>query len=381
MILRAKYVLPVNAPPIENGVVEVVGNRIAAVGRFAGIADRDLGEVVLLPGLINAHCHLDYTDMCGQLPWRGEFMDWIHRITALKKTWSAEQYRQSIRHGLAEALATGTTTLVNAGGSGETVAESLCRVWWCVELIDLVWSEESRQKVEAAAEWVAGHQPAGLAPHAPYTVSDQLYRLATKLAREHGWLLTTHVAESRDEDRRWHAALGPNCLAAHANWITDAEAAEMARTKTSVVHCPRAHRFFERPTAPVELWRRHGVNVCLGTDSLASNESLDLRAELREMARAWPQVPATEIVRMVTVNPARVLSQNGRGREAALTQGNGRSRLETAPTMTAATTGTLEVGARADLIAVPVTGDPYASVVTGNGAVNFVMAEGNVAVG
>jgi cytosine/adenosine deaminase-related metal-dependent hydrolase len=362
MILRAKYVLPVSAPPIENGIVEVAGNRIVAVGRFAGSADRDLGEVVVLPGLINAHCHLEYTGMRGLLPWRGEFMDWIHRITALKKTWTTDQYRQSIRHGLAEALATGTTTIVNAGGSGETVAESPCRVWWCVELIDLAWSAESRRKVEAAAEWVARHQPAGLAPHAPYTVSDQLYRLATKLAREQGWLLTTHVAESREEDHRWHAALGSNCLAAHANWITETEAAEMARTKTSVVHCPRTHRFFERPTAPVEMWRRHGLNICLGTDSLASNESLDLRAEMREMARAWPGIAPREILEMVTVNPGRVLSQTGRGQKPA-------------------PTGVVKVGAKADLIAVPATGEPYASVVTGDGAVNFVMVEGHVAVG
>ena len=365
MILRAKWVLPVSQPPIEDGAVVVAGNLITAVGRWrdlAGNGARDLGEVALLPGLINAHCHLDYTDMRGLLPWRGEFFDWIHRITALKKRWSAEQYRQSIRHGLAEAVATGTTTLVNAGGSGEAVVESACRVWWCVELVDLVWSEESRRRAEAAERWVATHQPAGLAPHASYTVSEQLYRLAAKMAREQGWLLTTHVAETRDEDRRWHAALGANCLAAHANWITDAEAAEMARTQTSVVHCPRTHRFFERPPAPVELWRQYGVNVCLGTDSLASNESLDLRAEMREFARAWPQVPAEGILEMVTVNPARVLSQTGRGRKPA-------------------PTGTLEVGAVADLIAVPAPGETYASVVTGTDAVNFVMVEGHVAVG
>lgn len=209
---------------------------------------------------------------------------------------------------------------------------------------------------EAAERWVAAHQPAGLAPHAPYTVSEQLYRLVTKLAREHGWLLTTHVAESRGEDGRWHVALGANCLAAHANWVTEAEAAEMARTKTSVVHCPRTHRFFERPTAPVEMWRRHGVNVCLGTDSLASNESLDMRAEMREMARAWPGLTPREVLEMATVNGARALCRSGE-------------------------LGIIAAGARADLIAVPASGEPYASVVAGAGAVSFVMVEGHVAVG
>jgi imidazolonepropionase-like amidohydrolase len=104
------------------------------------------------------------------------------------------------------------------------------------------------------------------------------------------------------------------------------------------------------------------LNVCLGTDSLASNESLDLRAEMREFARAWPAISAEEIIRMVTVNPARVLQGAGRGRKPV-------------------PTGDLSVGAPADLIAVPVSGGPYESVVTGTAPVNFVMVEGHVTVG
>ena len=92
MILRARTILPVSQPPIENGAVVISGNRIRAVAPWPELkpgADEtvmDLGEVILLPGLVNAHCHLDYTDMAGELPPPKTFTDWIPLITAQKRT-------------------------------------------------------------------------------------------------------------------------------------------------------------------------------------------------------------------------------------------------------------------------------------------------------
>ncbi len=372
-ILRAKYVLPMRGAVIEDGAVAVQDGLIAGVDRYDAVrrmfegATTDLGEAVLLPGLINAHCHLDYTDMRGQVPWRGDFFDWIRRITALKKQWSENQYRQSIQHGAAMSWADGITTVVNAGGSGVTIEGEPGRVWWCVELIDIEWSEDSLRMAEAAAGWAETHPLSGLAPHAPYTVSGPLYRWLARRAREHGWLLTTHVAESREEfDRfrtgrdgpvRWldgFGVWGRNCLAAHVNWLTDDEARLLATAGVSVAHCPRTHRFFQRPPAPVELWRRHGLNICLGTDSLASNESLDLFAEMREMARAWPGWSAEDVLCSCTVNCARALGRDGR-------------------------LGCLTPGADADLIAVRLAGngaDPFESVVYNEQPVLYSMSHG-----
>src|SRR5262245_56047736 len=101
-------------PPIEDGAVVVEGDQITAVGPVSGMTGgnvRDLGEVVLAPGLINAHCHLDYTDMRGKVPWRGKFVDWLTAITELKAQWTPEQFRASIQNGISQALQTGTTTL------------------------------------------------------------------------------------------------------------------------------------------------------------------------------------------------------------------------------------------------------------------------------
>ena len=374
MILRAKWVLPVGAPPIENGAVRVERGHITGVGKageFTG-PTRDLGEVVLMPGLINAHCHLDYTDMVGKVPWRGEFRDWILQITALKKQWTEDQYVASINRGLAELVRTGTTSVVNIECFPklvERLAPTPLRVWWCVELLDLTWGEDSCRMVEEAVSWVERQPHGGLAPHAPYTTSAPLYRLATRTARERGWLLTTHAAESRGENEMFRpmgepvtlgglGMLGKNCLLAHANHLDEAEVDSVARAGTSVVHCPRTHRFFERGPAPLETWRRAGVNVCLGTDSLASNESLDMRAEMRELARAWPGLAAREIVEMATMNAARALNCEGK-------------------------LGKIAADAQADLVAVPLadpSGDPLEMVVHGKSPVCFVMIGGKAVV-
>src|SRR5690242_13768958 len=112
MILRAKWVLPVSAPPIENGAVTVEGNSIVAVGP-ATVEGQDLGDVVLAPGLINAHCHLDYTHMLGRVPFRGSFANWILELVALKRGQTDADYQAGIQAGIQQALDAGTTTLVN----------------------------------------------------------------------------------------------------------------------------------------------------------------------------------------------------------------------------------------------------------------------------
>lgn len=362
MIIRAKYVLPMDGPPVRDGMVGIEGDRIVTVGG-SGPADIDLGEAVLFPGLINAHCHLDYTDMRGLVPWRGDFRDWILQITALKKQWTEARSVASINHGLAELARTGTTSVVNIECYPKLVARLVptpLRVWWCVELLDLTWGDNSRRMVEDAARWLQTQPHGGLAPHAPYTTSAPLYRLAARTAREHGWLLTTHLAETRGENEMFQlqsepvapaelGALGANCLVAHANHLAAAEAESLASAGVSVAHCPRAHRFFERGAAPWALWQRAGLNVCLGTDSLASNESLDLRAEMRTLT----QFPAREVLAMATVNAAKALNCGEK-------------------------LGKIAVGGWADLAAVPLDGDPYESVARSEKPVCFSMVGGKV---
>src|SRR5437667_5114263 len=120
MIIRARVVITMDGPPIENGAVAVSGDRIADVGKFPEISARhageeivDLGEQTLLPGLINAHCHLDYTCLRGEIPRQKSFTDWIRAINAEKAKLSPGDYVRSINEGFAEAKRFGTTSMAN----------------------------------------------------------------------------------------------------------------------------------------------------------------------------------------------------------------------------------------------------------------------------
>lgn len=363
MIVRARYVLTMDGPPLVNGWVKVESDRVVEVGSSGADADVDLSDAVLFPGLINAHCHLDYTDMRGLVPWQGDFRDWLLRLTSLKKQWTEEQYLASINRGLAELARTGTTSVVNIEcfpGLVERLAPTPLRVWWCVELLDLSWSEDSRRKLDDAVQWLKSQPRGGLAPHAPYTTSAPLYRLAAQAARRHGWVLTTHLAETPSEERLFNfrdeaptlAELGllqTPSLIAHANHLRDDEAESLARAGASVVHCPGSHGFFLRPDAPWQQWERAGLNVCLGTDSLASNESLDLRAEMRRLTGLPPQ----QVLAMATVNAAKALQCPEK-------------------------LGRIARGSFADLAAVRLDGDPLESVVCSEQPVCFVMVGGKV---
>src|SRR5882724_6125319 len=131
MLLRARTVVPISQPPIADGAVVVENGRIAALGRWKDLATHetghalDLGEVALLPGLVNAHCHLDYTNMAGQFPPPKLFTDWIKLITTTKAGWGYSEFAESWLAGSKMLLRTGTTTV----GDIESVPELLPEVW------------------------------------------------------------------------------------------------------------------------------------------------------------------------------------------------------------------------------------------------------------
>src|SRR5689334_2074020 len=131
MILRARAILPLSGPLILNGAVVVVGNRIKSVGRWQDVRSStsrkvvDLGDSVLLPGLVNAHCHLDYTHMAGEFAPPKRFIDWLKVITSTKAGWNISEYRASWLSGARMLLDTGTTTV----GDIEAVPQLLPDVW------------------------------------------------------------------------------------------------------------------------------------------------------------------------------------------------------------------------------------------------------------
>ena len=217
MIVRARTVVTMDGPPIRNGAVAVSGERIVDVGEFDQIEKEnageivDLGEQALLPGLINTHCHLDYTCLRGKIPRQKSFTDWIRAINAEKAKLSPKDYLASINNGFTEARRFGTTTIANLTAFPELIAQinAPIRTWWFGELIDVRAPERSNEIVDLATESLQCGEKWGLAPHALFTASRELYKRCALISQRDQVLLTTHLAESREEMEMFRDASGP----------------------------------------------------------------------------------------------------------------------------------------------------------------------------
>lgn len=411
MLLRARVVVPVSQPPIDNGAVLLSGRRIRAIGPWRDFSRTrkrqtiDLGDVALLPGLINAHCHLDYTDMAGQFEPPRRFTDWIKLITTEKSQWSDEDFKISWGRGARMLERTGTTTV----GDIEALPALLPEAWEATPLRVFSFLEmtgiRSRRQPRAVLNEALDHIKklkharckAWLSPHAPYSTLPELLKLATRKALRRRWRITTHVAESDQEfemfmhgEGHMHdwlkrndrnnsdcglgspvqhmercGALTASLLAIHANHLAPGDAELLGKHGVHVVHCPRSHAFFRHHAFPFEALTATGVNISLATDSLASvvqprrtRVELNLFEEMRAFARVFPSVSPETILQMVTLNPARALGCAGK-------------------------LGELRAGSFADLIALPIgrrSEDVYESILNHGGHVSASMINGGWAI-
>jgi cytosine/adenosine deaminase-related metal-dependent hydrolase len=343
-------------PPIAHGAVRVEGTRIVAVGRaedlppLAGEEVVELGAATLLPGLINAHCHLDFTRFKGIIRERQSFTEWIKTINALRRSFTTQDYIDAIGEGFALLAQGGVTTVANIEAFPELLPHlpvPPLRTWWFLELIDVrsrIMEDETLLGAlsffDSHPDWLGGF---GLSPHAPYTASVDLYRLARSCGEKYSMLSTTHIAESVEEHEMFshargplhdflaslgrdnsdcgqgsalshlveHGVIGEGWIIAHLNYLQDYDYDLLARSGASVVHCPKCHTYFGHAPFPLRALRSHGINVCLGTDSLASNNSLDMRAEMRE-AQQLHGLDERDVLEMVQLNGARALGQTGK---------------------------------------------------------------------
>jgi aminodeoxyfutalosine deaminase len=383
LVLRARIVLPVSGPLLSDGAVAILGNRIIAVGSWRNVHAKfgepsvDLGDVIMLPGLVNAHCHLDYTGMAGKITPPKSFSDWIKSLLELKADWSYSDYAQSWLQGAKMLRRRGVTTVADI----EAVPELLPEVWSATPLRVFSFLEMTgvrsrrlpkdilRETADVATALPEGNW-VGLSPHAPYSTTPELLELTAELCRKRRWRVTTHLSESAAEfemfvSRRgalfdWlkkqrntadcglgspvqhldrHGLLGDNLLAVHVNYLSDGDAELLARRHVSVVHCPRSHGYFQHQPFPCPALRKAGVNICLGTDSLVSVKKkrgqsleLDMFAEMRSLSANQPSLSNHDLLEMATVKGAHALGLSGR-------------------------VGELTESAFADLIAIPFSGD------------------------
>jgi cytosine/adenosine deaminase-related metal-dependent hydrolase len=351
---RAAWILPITSPPVRDGAVAVRNGRVAAVGPVAEVrrrageaAETDLGDTIVLPGLTNAHTHLSLSAL-GGISRNSGFLDWLSRVAAAASEMTAEGVQASVQSGIEESWDLGTVLL----GEITTRPEGTDKLMEHGELAARVYFEflgvtedRARERFKAAMKCAldlkrvdrTGVLP-GLSPHAPYSVWPDLWERTIAYSREHDLRWSTHFGEPPGEDMFLRRGEGPlrefmmakgvwddsfpipgtsalellevqgapdeRALLVHGLHLDTDEIARIAKTGASLCLCPRSNAYLGLPSPPIGALLAGGVNLCLGTDSKASNEDLSVWAEMRAIRQLAPEMAASRIVAMATLHGA-----------------------------------------------------------------------------
>jgi cytosine/adenosine deaminase-related metal-dependent hydrolase len=361
-IYTASYVLPIASPPIPGGAIAVESGLITAVGpasqlraaAASGAKVTDLPGCVIVPGLVNAHTHLELTHFpawkvrkdLDYLP--KTYVEWIRQVMKIRRALAPGEVELSVREGLRLCIESGTTAV------GEILSDfSLAPLYGASPLSgrlfleaighDPVQCDDLLERIEATLKTLEGGVLPGISPHAPHTVSEQLFKGLQELSGRLGVPKAVHLSESIEEVSfmfdsagpiaevifpmaRWegflpsprHATstsyldglgvLDSRTLAVHAVHVTHADVALLKARAVSVVLCPRSNDRLNVGRAPYHLLKSAGIPLSLGTDSLASNDSLSLWDEMRYLRESAPDAfSAEELLAMATLGGARAL--------------------------------------------------------------------------
>ncbi len=351
--LAARWVLPIEGRAVEHGAVLIGANgRIVAVGpdqsvpRPADAPAENFGNALLLPGLINAHTHLELTGLDAGPP-ELDFAGWIRRVRAQKAARDPAAFLAAARQGLADCWAAGVTTIADTGDSG-AVIEALAEAGGSGIVYHEVFGphpdqcRESlvglQQAVERLGRFAGGRVRLGVSPHAPYTVSAPLYAATAAWARESGLPIAVHLAESAAETALlatgtgafadfWRGraiplpsplghtpvgwldaqgVLSERTLCIHLVQASPADVVILARAGAAVAHCPLSNRAHGHGETPLARLLGAGLRVGLGTDSVMSVGVLDLLADARA-ARVLAGLDAADALDLCTRGAARAL--------------------------------------------------------------------------
>jgi 5-methylthioadenosine/S-adenosylhomocysteine deaminase len=413
MLLAARYVLPVSAPHIEDGAVLVVDDAIVEVGARADLEKRhphqevrDFGLAALLPGFVDTHTHLEYAAFRGSvddLP----YTQWKMQVLSKEAALSPEDWEASAALGAVEALASGITSIADITSSGASARAAARAGLRGIAYREVETMEKRRipAVMEAAladiAEWrsyAPGRLAIGIAPHAPYSCHPELFQRVAEVAASEGLPVAMHLAGSKDEYDfvkygssslavdfvdptgwsdvgwlptgvspvryvlQWGLFKLPNVLAVHCVQVDDADIAVLADHDVAVAYCPRCNAKLGMGTAPLQKFLESGLRVGIGTDSPASNNTVDEFDEMRiglliqrGLTGEAAFFTAERFVRLATLEAARAMRMDDQ-------------------------VGSLEVGKQADIVAVDLssshqvpTQDPYGALVHSANQENVVM--------
>jgi len=323
----------------------------------------DFGESIITAGLINAHTHLEGPELYGYsnkpLKPPQQFTDWAQKIIAFRKTMTPDDYAKIITRGYNICAQNGTTTVVDHTHiryTLETHRKSHLRRFLLEETIALdgMKAEETlvRTKDTLKNAWSYSRKnkdtlmQIGIAPHSTYSVSPELYKMLFRLASDKGTLLSTHLAELKEEMEflktgkgkmlsylraigrdtpNWSypelspvaylkklGILKPPSFFIHCNYLSENDIDLLAESGSSVVFCPQSQSYFGHRNHPFRKLLKAGVNVSLGTDSLSSNSDLSILKEMHFIWENYKGLTPNEIFKMGTINGAKALRLGNR---------------------------------------------------------------------
>lgn len=350
---RAAWILPIDQPPIRDGVIEVEDGIIRSIQpdfRRPMPGSRDLGNVALLPGLVNAHTHLELSWLRGRVPPANRFSDWVKTLVAIRRGTEqaiTPEVVAPVRDAIGELRASGTVAvgdITNSLAAVEPMLDAGLRGVVFHELLgfqerDGALVESTREGRAAAAR---GGVRVSLAPHAPYSTSVELFKAIRHAVNQSDCpIMSVHLGESVEEvellatgsgpwrgmletigvwrddweipgcgpvqflDR--HGVIDSRTIVVHGVQFDAAALARLAEIGATLVTCPRSNRWVGAGYPPVERFYQSGVPVAVGTDSLASVEDLNLFSELKTMRWLAPQVAARQLLASATMIGARAL--------------------------------------------------------------------------
>jgi cytosine/adenosine deaminase-related metal-dependent hydrolase len=359
---QARWVVPVDQTPLDRGIVTVAGGKIVAVGENkSGRPPRDLGDVALLPGLVNAHTHLEFSVLEQPLG-RPEmpFAEWIGELVAYRRQRDkalmvetdgfARFARRWAEAGLKELRSAAVVAAGDIATRDWTSECSLASGIYLAVFYELrgldpaaqaTQLDRARSFIDELYEVGRSARP-GLSPHAPYTVGPEFLRNACELSAATRTPVAMHVAESTAElellashsgelvellqslgawrpdaiprgirplDYLELLATAHRSLVIHGNFLAASEINLIAahRERMSLVYCPRTHSYFQHGRYPLAQMLAAGARVAVGTDSRASNPDLRLLEEVRHAARQHPDVPPHEVLKLGTLYGAESL--------------------------------------------------------------------------
>lgn len=352
---QARWLFPTGGEPIENGTVEIADGRVIGISARPSRDAEDLGNVALIPGLVNAHTHLEFSHLADPLPAGVTFADWISGVIAERGS-RTSSVSESRTLGLTESRAAGVTAIGEIATSlwrSEEAPQDGAGLQIFREVLGLSPDAVSARLADLETHLAEGKtDPAGvsrgISPHAPYSVHPELLAGAVQLAGRHGATVAMHLAETAEELELLRGGTGPlvdlfqrmgiwrpevagrgrrpldllrvlaeapRTLVVHGNYLDDEEIAFVARRpRMTVVYCPQTHAYFGHPPHPLPRLLEAGAAVALGTDSRASSHTLNLWNDVLLVRRAFPRLDPRNLLDLATRKGADALGFAERGR-------------------------------------------------------------------